>query len=296
MKSDNFILILMKLYPHTSRAPPPLPPPDPSSPPAGPPGFHTTARELQTRTFDGPGPSKTPPKFHEKTPRETQKERNGDGRGELKREMMGPHPSAPHSSGLPRFGPHLRSARGCGRAVPRRREPSQAPVKRCFHWGIRGRLHPWCGWRAGGWGPVRRRRRAERPLRTRRHRGRGSLAYRHWRHSSPPASAGRRRGGHGPEPGRRFPNSRTSGLLPRMATPRLNDDSFRNRKCRPVSKRKARDHDHISVTAPVPDRPDVACAHAWPHLRASGGFHLVGGAKSDRRARRCGGPWSWPES
>ena len=41
----------------------------------GPPGFHTTARELQTCTFEGPGLQKTPPKFNEKTPREGRKER-----------------------------------------------------------------------------------------------------------------------------------------------------------------------------------------------------------------------------
>ena len=34
----------------------------------GPPGLHTTTRELQTCTFQGPGASITPPKFHEKTP------------------------------------------------------------------------------------------------------------------------------------------------------------------------------------------------------------------------------------
>ena len=41
----------------------------------------------------------TPPKLHEKTPRETQKERNGGGRGKKKREILGPHPS-----GAPPFG------------------------------------------------------------------------------------------------------------------------------------------------------------------------------------------------
>ena len=35
----------------------------------------------QTCTFKGSGLPKTPPKFNEKTPRETQKERNGGGRG-----------------------------------------------------------------------------------------------------------------------------------------------------------------------------------------------------------------------
>ena len=36
----------------------------------------------QTCTFEGHRLHKTPPKFHEKTPRERQKERNGGGRGE----------------------------------------------------------------------------------------------------------------------------------------------------------------------------------------------------------------------
>ena len=38
-----------------------------------PPGLHTTAPEIHTCTFQGPGASKTPPKFHKKTPRETKK-------------------------------------------------------------------------------------------------------------------------------------------------------------------------------------------------------------------------------
>ena len=41
----------------------------------GPPGLHTTARELQTCTFPGPGASKTPPKFNEKTHKREKKER-----------------------------------------------------------------------------------------------------------------------------------------------------------------------------------------------------------------------------
>ena len=55
----------------------------------GPPGFHTTARELQTCTFEGAGASKTPPKFHEKTPREREKKsENGCGRGEKRSEIL----------------------------------------------------------------------------------------------------------------------------------------------------------------------------------------------------------------
>ena len=49
-----------------------------------PPGFHTTAQELQMCTFQAPA-LQTPPKFHEKTPRKKQKERNGGGRGKKAR-------------------------------------------------------------------------------------------------------------------------------------------------------------------------------------------------------------------
>ena len=47
-----------------------------------------TTRELQTCTFDSPGASKTPPKFHEKTPRERKitKMRAGEGK---KSEILG---------------------------------------------------------------------------------------------------------------------------------------------------------------------------------------------------------------
>ena len=45
---------------------------------------------------------KTPPKFHEKTPRETQWERNGGGKGKKKREILGPPPF-----GAPPFGASL---------------------------------------------------------------------------------------------------------------------------------------------------------------------------------------------
>ena len=62
------------------------------------PGFHTTAREPKRAHFRAPA-LQTPPKFHEKTPRETPRERNGDGRGKKKREILGPHPSGPHPSG-----------------------------------------------------------------------------------------------------------------------------------------------------------------------------------------------------
>ena len=60
----------------------------------------TTAKELQTCTFQGPGASKTPPKFHERIPRESTKGvifRRERGK---KREILGPNPS-----GLPLLAP-----------------------------------------------------------------------------------------------------------------------------------------------------------------------------------------------
>ena len=52
-----------------------------------PPGFHTTARELETCTYEA---LQTPPKFHEKPPREREKRnKNCDGRGKKKREILG---------------------------------------------------------------------------------------------------------------------------------------------------------------------------------------------------------------
>ena len=51
------------------------------------PGFHTTTRELQTCTFEGPGASNTT-KIQQEDTRERQKARNGDGRGEKKREIL----------------------------------------------------------------------------------------------------------------------------------------------------------------------------------------------------------------
>ena len=52
-----------------------------------PPGFHTT--QSPNVHIWGSRSSKTPPKFNEKTPRETEKERNGGGRGGKKSEMLG---------------------------------------------------------------------------------------------------------------------------------------------------------------------------------------------------------------
>ena len=53
-----------------------------------PPGFHTTAREPQRTQFRVPAFTKKPPKFNEKKPRETEKERISGGRGK-KSENLG---------------------------------------------------------------------------------------------------------------------------------------------------------------------------------------------------------------
>ena len=79
------------------------------TPASGPPGLHTTTRELKTCTFQGPA-LQTPPKFHERTPREREREKkeNCGGRREKKARNFGPptlHPtlSGPHPSGAPLF-------------------------------------------------------------------------------------------------------------------------------------------------------------------------------------------------
>ena len=74
----------------------------------GAPGFHMTIREVQTCTFQAPA-LQTPPKFHEKTPRDTKRAKWWRER-EKKREILGPPPfgapalRGPHPSGLPPFG------------------------------------------------------------------------------------------------------------------------------------------------------------------------------------------------
>ena len=57
--------------------------PEDLDPSVGPPGFHTTARELQTCTFDVPGATNTTKIPREDTQREREKERHG-GEGEEK--------------------------------------------------------------------------------------------------------------------------------------------------------------------------------------------------------------------
>ena len=71
-----------------------------------PPGLHTTARELQTCTFQGrrfkhhPNSTKGPQ-------REGEKKENCGGRGQKKREILGTHPSGHHPFGAPPFGAPL---------------------------------------------------------------------------------------------------------------------------------------------------------------------------------------------
>ena len=66
---------------------------------SGPPGLHTTTREPK-RAHLTPPALQTPPKFHEKTPRERQKDRTWGGEREKKTQNFWP----PHPSGPPPFG------------------------------------------------------------------------------------------------------------------------------------------------------------------------------------------------
>ena len=92
----------------------------------GPPGFHTTARELQTCTFHGPCASKTPPKFHERTPKRENKNKNCGGRGKKKARNFGPPPFGPHPSGPHPSGPYPTLW------VPHPSEPTFPGLGSCF--------------------------------------------------------------------------------------------------------------------------------------------------------------------
>ena len=117
---DNLLLMSCFFGPWTSRvrpkfgcspdSPPLNPSPDstrsagPRSagpPSAGPPkmGLHTTAPELQTCTFEGPG-FQSHHQFHETTPKRGRKNENSGGRVKKKREILGP----PLPFGTPAFG------------------------------------------------------------------------------------------------------------------------------------------------------------------------------------------------
>ena len=61
----------------------------------GPPGFHTTARELQTRTFERPGASITTKIPRENPQRERRKNEISGGREQKSAKFWAPHPSGP---------------------------------------------------------------------------------------------------------------------------------------------------------------------------------------------------------
>ena len=74
----------------------------------GPPVLHTTTRELQTCTFQGPGDSNTTKIARKDTPRERRKNENcGGRRGKKSAKFSAPHPSGQHPSGPTLQGPTL---------------------------------------------------------------------------------------------------------------------------------------------------------------------------------------------
>ncbi len=82
-------------------------------------GSHTTARELQTCTFQGPGASNTT-KIPRKRPKEREKRmKNCGGRGKKKREILGPHPSGPPPFGAPQLRGRVILAYMCVRLLVR---------------------------------------------------------------------------------------------------------------------------------------------------------------------------------
>ena len=83
----------------------------------GPPGLHTTARELQTCTFQGPGASNTT-KIPRKDPQEREKKNeNEGGRGKKSAKFWAPHPSGPHHSGPQNSGPQNSRPHPCMNCV-----------------------------------------------------------------------------------------------------------------------------------------------------------------------------------
>ena len=87
----------------------------------GPPGLHTTARELQTRTFERPGASNTTKIPRADTPEREERMKFPVGESKKKREISGPPPFGPHPSGPQPFGPPPFGAplfRGSGPPTP----------------------------------------------------------------------------------------------------------------------------------------------------------------------------------
>ena len=85
--------------------------------PLGPPGFHTTARELQTCTFEGTGLQKHHQNSTRRPPeRDREKERKWERkRKKKKREILGLPPSGPHPSSPHAAGPHPAGPNPCPR-------------------------------------------------------------------------------------------------------------------------------------------------------------------------------------
>ena len=81
------------------------------TPSAGPPKISLFPSPTTTkRPHFRPGRFKKPPKFHEKTLRETQKEPSGGGRGKNRVKFWAPHPSGPYPSGAHPSGPRVCSS------------------------------------------------------------------------------------------------------------------------------------------------------------------------------------------
>ena len=66
----------------------------------GPPGFHTTAGELQTCTFEGSGASNTTKIRREDTQRDTKRAKRWRGKGRKRAKFWASHPSGPRLSGV----------------------------------------------------------------------------------------------------------------------------------------------------------------------------------------------------
>ena len=72
-----------------------------------PPGLHTTARELQTCTFQGPSLQKHHENSTRRPPKRGKKERQLWQERKTKREILAPHPAGPHPSRPHPSGPHF---------------------------------------------------------------------------------------------------------------------------------------------------------------------------------------------
>ena len=82
----------------------------PAAPPDRAAGARTRQPENSKRAHLSVPALQTPPKFHEKTPREEEQNKFCGGRGKKKREIWAPHPSGLHPSGPHPSGPTLRGS------------------------------------------------------------------------------------------------------------------------------------------------------------------------------------------